>query len=100
MNAYQKLLTKHYDTYWEDLSVKEKNNLVITYVLYQPIKIPPEVSFQQIVLNLLNPDVRLKDGDIYAKSVLFQSIKQQIEKDLEEEWMILNSIAIGQYEHY
>lgn len=90
MRNYSKLLEDLYDqdkTYWEELSNDQKNQLINAYIIAKPIEIPAEVGFQQIVLSAVNKQTYSKVDEASIKSLFFQAIKNQIEKDMENKWM-------------
>lgn len=94
METYEILLGNLCDqdkNYWEDLSNEEKNKLVNAYILSEPIEIPAQTEYQRIIFNIMNKEKFSQVDEISIKNLLFQAIKDQIEKDMESKWMAINS---------
>jgi len=96
MTTYNSLLSDNCEKYWEDLNTDEKRMLVNAHILTKSTVIPQEVQFQKAILNTLNVNLdKISHDDLLeeflnVRNYLFQAIKEDIERDLEEEWSRLN----------
>lgn len=93
MSTYNQLLNDLCHKYWEDLNAKEKGMLVNGHIIAKQTKIPHEVQFQKGILNTLNLDIEkmshkdLLEEFLNIRNLLFQSIKEDVERDLEKGWI-------------
>jgi len=92
MKTYNTMLNSLCNKYWEELTQKEKEMLVIGNVMTKPTVIPNEVQFQKAIMNTLNLNIdkisnqKLLEEFLNIRNLLFQAIKEDVEKDLEKEW--------------
>lgn len=93
MTTYNTLLNDSCHKYWEDLTAKEKEMLVNGHVVAKQTTIPNEVQFQESILNTLNLDIEkmshkdLLEEFLNVRNLLFQAIKEDVERDLEKGWI-------------
>jgi hypothetical protein len=86
MKTYESLITQFCEKDWEDLTNDEKNKLVNSYILFNPIEIPCQTAYKRLVFNILNKTEIESTEEAELKSLFFSAIKQGIERDLEKEW--------------
>lgn len=91
MTNYNTLLSKNCDKYWEDLTTKEREMLVTSHIELKSTVIPNELQFQKAQLNILNLNLDnishqdLLEEVLNMRNLLFQAIKEDVERDLERE---------------
>lgn len=88
MKHYYNLISQFNDQSWEQLSEDEKDNLINSYILFKNIRLPNTQPYKDALIALFNGDKSVSVD--YIRYVVFQAIKEDIEHDLEREWVYAN----------